>query len=42
MLRMTLVKPRAIILGKTLGTASSVLCVCTAAGLVRGPSLAGS
>lgn len=31
MLRMTLVKPRAIILGKTLGTASSVLCVCTAA-----------
>ncbi|MFO7976129.1 MAG: ABC transporter permease [Candidatus Hydrogenedentota bacterium] len=31
MLRMTLVPPRQIIIGKTLGTAASVLCVCTAA-----------
>ncbi|MEA3366375.1 MAG: ABC transporter permease subunit, partial [Candidatus Hydrogenedentes bacterium] len=31
MLRMTLVRPRQIIVGKTLGTAASVLCICTAA-----------
>jgi len=31
MLRMTLIPPRKIIAGKTLGAAASVLCVCTAA-----------
>ena len=31
MLRMTLVRPWQIIMGKTLGTAASVFCVCTAA-----------